>query len=52
MVALLGYQRDCNSTANIRFLQINLYVPKLQLVIAIGLVANRRTAEIAQPRSA
>jgi hypothetical protein len=42
MVALLGRQRDCNPTAKIRFPQINLCVPKLQLVIAAGLVANRR----------
>jgi hypothetical protein len=42
MVALLGRQRDCNSTAKIRFPQINLCVPKPQLVIAAGLVANRR----------
>jgi hypothetical protein len=37
MVALLGRQRDCNSTAKIRFPQINLCVPKLQLVIAARL---------------
>jgi hypothetical protein len=34
MVALLGHQRDCNSTAKIRFPQIKLCMRKLQLVIA------------------